>query len=173
MTVAAVARAAASSNGSLYHRFGDRVGLPVAAQDRLLSRIEAETAQALVRAEAEPSDEAAVRMLAHAAIDLYAVHRAGMRAFLVEGQGVAQLQPRNDVWTHTIAATVTGWLTGRLGAAPADAEAAYRIIHALGITHAQLDEPRISPVPLSADALALAPARAVLAVVRPADLPEC
>ena len=36
VTVAAVADRAGTSNGSLYHRFGDRAGLLQAAQDRAL-----------------------------------------------------------------------------------------------------------------------------------------
>ena len=64
VTVAAVARAARTSNGSLYHRFGDRAGLLLAAQDRALGAIETQTLAAFARADAEPAtdagDEAAV-----------------------------------------------------------------------------------------------------------------
>lgn len=176
VTVAAVARAAGTSNGSLYHRFGDRAGLLLAAQDRALGAIETQTLAAFARADAEPAtdagDEAAVLLLAHAAVGLYDEHRAAMRAFLVEGREVREggdlvgLQERNDAWARVLATTITGWLVRRLGAAPPQAEAAYRIIHALGVTQALLDEPRISPTPLDPEVLARSLARAVLAIVR-------
>lgn len=173
VTVAAVARAAGTSNGSLYHRFGDRTGLVLAAQDRALGEIESATLAAFARADAEPAteagDEAAVLLLAHAAVGLYDEHRAAMRAFLVEGRegrDLVGLRERNDAWARVLATTITGWLQRRLGAAPPQAEAAYRIIHALGVTQALLDEPRISPTPLDPDVLARSLARAVLAIVR-------
>lgn len=165
VTVAAVAKAAGASNGSLYHRFGDRTGLLLAAQDRLLGAIERDTTAAFVRADGETSDRAAVLSLSRAAIAIFGEHRAVMRAFVVEARSLPALQPRTDAWAHQIAATITSWLTGRLGASPPEAEAAYRIIHALGVTQAVLDEPRISTVPLAPEVLAEALARAVLAVV--------
>src|SRR5690242_19817308 len=75
VTVAAVAQQAGASNGSLYHRFGDRAGLLRAAQERALSAIEAETAAAFARADGEADDVRALRLLAHAALDIFARHR--------------------------------------------------------------------------------------------------
>lgn len=166
VTVAAVAEAAGTSNGSLYHRFRDRTGLLLAAQDRGLGDLEAAVAQAFAAADDEPDDEQAVRMLARSAVDLFAGHRGALRAFLVEGQGVVDFAPRNDAFAHGLAVTVTGWLRARFGAAPLAAEAAYRMIHALGVTQALLDGERVSTTPLPSDVLADALAVAVLAVVR-------
>ena len=84
VTVAAVARAAGASNGSLYHRFGDRHGLLLAAQARALGTIEAETATAFAEADTEPDDEQAVALLATAAVDLFVRHGGSLRAFLVD-----------------------------------------------------------------------------------------
>lgn len=166
VTVAAVARAAGTSNGSLYHRFRDRTGLLVAAQDRALAELEALVGAAFAVADAERDDERAVRQLATAAVDLFGTRRGALRAFLVEGRGVPELTPRTDAFTHGLAATVTGWLRARFGAPPAAAEAAYRIILALGVSQSLLEEEQVSTVALAPEALAEALAAAVLAVVR-------
>lgn len=171
VTVAAVAREAGTSNGSLYHRFGDRTGLLLATQDRLLAAIEAETVAAFERADAEPDDARAVRLLARAAVELYGAHRPALRAFLVEGREVEAFVARNTAWSHAVAATITGWLRGRLGASGADAEASYRIIHALGVTQALVDDAQVSPTPVTPGHLADALARAVLAITGRAPPP--
>lgn len=166
VTVAAVAAAAGTSNGSLYHRFGDRTGLLVAAQDRAMSEIEVATAEAFARADAEPSDQAAIGMLARAALEIFDRHHGAMRAFLVEGRGQPEFEARTVAASHLLATTVTSWLRRRLGTSPADAEAAYRILFALGAAQALFSDEQVSPGRLSADDLADALTRAVSAVVR-------
>jgi AcrR family transcriptional regulator len=166
VTVAAVARRAGTSNGSLYHRFGDRGGLLRAAQDRALSAIEEETAAAFARADGEPDDTRALGLLARAALEIFARHRGPMRAFLVEGQGEPAIQERNERSSHLLATTVTRWLRNRFGASRPDAEAAWRILFALGASQALFDDAQVSPGSLDSDAFADAVARAVGAVVR-------
>ncbi len=156
VTVAAVARRAGTSNGSLYHRFGDRTGLLLAAQDRALGTIEDETAAAFARADDERDDDAALQMLARAALDIFARHRGPMRAFLVEVRDDAGIETRNERSSQLLAATVTRWLRRRFGASPSDAEAAWRILFALGASQALVDDASIPPEAI---------ARAVRAVV--------
>ena len=165
VTVAAVAQQAGASNGSLYHRFGDRAGLLRAAQERALSAIEEETAAAFARADGEADDVRALRLLAHAALDIFARHRGPMRAFLVEGQGDPAIDARNERSSHLLASTVTGWLRGRFGASRSDAEAAWRILFALGASQALFEDAQVSPGSLDGAAFADAVARAVGAVV--------
>lgn len=165
VTVAAVARAAGASNGSLYHRFGDRTGMLLAAQDRALGAIETETAAAFARADGEPDDLRALRLLARAALEIFARHRGPMRAFLVEGQGSTEMAARNERSSHLLAATVTGWLRSRFGASRADADAAWRILFALGAAQALFPDDQVSPAGLDDAAFADAVARAVGAVV--------
>jgi AcrR family transcriptional regulator len=166
VTVAAVAQRAGTSNGSLYHRFGDRAGLLRAAQDVALRAIEEETAAAFARADDEPDDGRALRLLARAALEIFARHRGPMRAFLVEGQGEPAIDTRNEQSSHLLATTVTGWLRRRFGASRADAEAAWRILFALGASQALFDDAQVSPGSLDGAAFADAVARAVGAVVR-------
>ncbi|GAA4731296.1 hypothetical protein GCM10023350_13300 [Nocardioides endophyticus] len=166
VTVAAVARQAGTSNGSLYHRFGDRGGLLRAAQDRALTAIEEETAAAFARADGEPDDTRALGLLARAALEIFARHRGPMRAFLVEGRGEQAIQARNEHSSHLLATTVTRWLRSRFGASRQDAEAAWRILFALGASQALFDDAQVSPDSLGSDAFADAVARAVGAVVK-------
>jgi AcrR family transcriptional regulator len=164
VTVAAVAKAADTSNGSLYHRFGDRTGLLVAAQDLALGQIERATTAAFSRADAETDDDRALGLLARAALDIFAEHRGAMRAFLVESE--SPFMARNVRSSHLLAATVTGWLRSRFGTAPADAEAAYRILFALGAAQALFEDGQVSPGRLSRAAFADAVARAIGALAR-------
>lgn len=166
VTVAAVARAAGASNGSLYHRFGDRTGLLLAAQELALGRIESATATAFARADAEPDDDRALRLLAGAALDIFAEHRGAMRAFLVEAQGQHGFEERNVRSSHLLAGTVTGWLRHRFGAAEPEAEAAWRLLFALGAAQALFADAQVSPTTLPRTAFADAVARAVGALVR-------
>lgn len=166
VTVAAVAKTAGASNGSLYHRFGDREGLLRAAQDVALERIEAATAAAFARADAEPDDDHALALLARAALDIFATHRGAMRAFLVEAQGQPRFEERNVRSSHTLAVTVVGWLRQRFGTTRADAEAAWRVLFALGAAQALFDDAQVSPGRLARDDFADAVARAVGALAR-------
>lgn len=168
VTVAAVASAAGTSNGSLYHRFGGRTGLLLAAQERALTAIETATAAAFARADAEPDDDRAVALLARAALDIFVEHRGAMRAFLVEAPGTpdfAAIEARSVRSSHLLARTVTGWLRRRFATTAADAEAAYRILFALGASQALFADDQVSPGPLTHEHFADAVARAVRAVV--------
>jgi AcrR family transcriptional regulator len=167
VTVAEVARRSGTSNGSLYHRFGDRTGLLLAAQDRALSAIEQATGAAFARASAEPDDDRAIALLVRAALDIFAEHRGAMRAFLAQGQGDDRFEERNVRSSHLIARTVIDWLRQRFDTPRTDAEATYRILFALGATHALFEDRQVSPGPLSRTAFAEAVTRAVGAIARP------
>lgn len=166
VTVAAVAQRAGTSNGALYHRFGDRSGLLAAAQDRALERIEAETAAAFATADGEADDHHAVRLLAHAALRIFAAHRPALRAFLVEVQGEPALESRTQQSAHALATTVTGWTRTRFGASETQAQAAWRMLFALGASQALFDDRQVSATPLDREALGEELARAIEAVVQ-------
>lgn len=166
VTVAAVAQRAGTSNGALYHRFGDRQGLLVAAQARALEAIEGETTAAFAAADGEPDDDAALRLLAGAALRIFTEHRPVLRAFLVEAQSDPVLEQRSQASVHLLAATVTGWLRARLGASEAAAEASWRMIYAIAVSQSLFDDAQVSPAPVDRDTLAAALARAVAAVLR-------
>lgn len=167
VTVAAVAERAGTSNGSLYHRFRGRSGLLLAAQDRALGWIEQETAAAFRRADDEPDDELAVRLLVEAALGIFRSHHATMRSFLVEARGHAEHDERTVATSHALARLVTGWLRERFDVGVEDAEAAWRILFALGAAESLFDEDQISPTRLTEHDLATSVTRAIRAVVHP------
>lgn len=167
VTVAGVAQRSGSSNGSLYHRFGDRAGLLAAAHERALELVGAETAEAFARADAEPDDDDALLLLAKAALGIFARYSGAVRVFLVEAATEDAVAARNRRANHALAGTVTAWLRERFGAGAAEAEAAWRILFALGAAQALVPGDQVSPVDLARHRLARAVADALGAVVRP------
>lgn len=157
VTVAAVAERAGASNGSLYHRFGDRAGLLHALHARSFDAMLQDTAQAFLAADALSDDDDAARHLAAAALAIFGRHRAAMRAFLVEVADDPAVESRNAEVTEGIRAVVVDWLIRRFGASPAGAEDAFALLYSLGASQAL-----VGPTTMSPDAVAAA----VLAVSR-------
>lgn len=151
VTVAAVAERAGTSNGSLYHRFGDRAGLLRALHERSFSAMVEETGAAFLLADALADDDAAAHHLASAALAIFGRHRAAMRAFLVEMADDPAVHARNDAVTAAIREVVTTWLVQRFGARPDAAEDAFGLLYALGASGAL-----VGPITISPDAVALA-----------------
>ncbi|WP_143544430.1 MULTISPECIES: TetR/AcrR family transcriptional regulator [unclassified Rhodococcus (in: high G+C Gram-positive bacteria)] len=169
VTIAAVAQRYGGSNGSIYHRFGDRTGLLMAAQEDVLTRIEHAAAAAFSAAEQESDDDRAVQMLAEAALAVFAEHRGAMRAFFIQSRNTTdgELFAARIVRTnHQLADTVTGWLSARFGTSDADAEATWRILFAIGASQAVFDDQDLSARSTSESELSDALARAVSAVAR-------
>lgn len=168
VTIAAVARQANASNGSLYHRFGDRTGLLLATQQRCFEQISAETAEAFAGADAalaaEVSREMVAEGLAAAALAIFRRHHGAFRAFLVEGNGQPEFEGPSTVFLHDLARRVTSWLREHLDAGEAGAEAAWRLLFSIGAGRAIADDAQVSPTALADDVFARALAAAVLAV---------
>ena len=112
----------------------------------------------------EAEHEAAAH-LATAAVELFVRHRGGPRAFLVDAHRTPELEGASTAFTHRLAQTVTGWLRERFGCDAASAEAAWRLLFALGAARALFDDEAVSPTYLPPQDLAASLARAVLAVV--------
>ncbi len=169
VTVAAVARAAKTSNGSLYHRFGDRAGLLRAAQRRAFAEMEDETTRAFTFATealgaATPRVDVAVT-LAAAAFDIFDRHRGAVRAFMIQGSDEPAIVAGTEEFLHGLAGRVTQWLVASLGARPDRAEAAWRVLLALGVSEALLDDAQVSATPLATEDLARSVGYAVLAII--------
>ncbi|TSD68224.1 TetR family transcriptional regulator [Aeromicrobium piscarium] len=139
VTVAAVARRAGTSNGSLYHRFGDREGLLVALQRDTLDRLEAE-ALAVMELAREQEPEAAMRSAVRGALRLFGQYRSALRAFFVEGQEVAAFEARNAECLRRLSESAEALLVDRLGVAATEAAAIYRVLFSVGATRALFTE---------------------------------
>lgn len=170
VTVAAVATAAQTSNGSLYHRFGDRRGLLLAAQAHAFEQIQNETQDALALAEKALNDgatrESVATALSSAAFAIFTRHRGATLAFLIESNADAEHAARTEEFLHSLAAAVTAWMRAHLAATEDGAETAWRILLALGISRALLDDARVSPRALAPETVAATTGRAVLAALQ-------
>src|SRR3990170_1412176 len=94
LTVAAVSRESGASNGALYHRFGDRRGLLIAAQDRFLTQLEADWLATLGPIWDNPDDRPFLRELAATFLQIFAQHRRLFHAFMVTGNDDIELRHR-------------------------------------------------------------------------------
>jgi AcrR family transcriptional regulator len=132
VTVARVAARARTSNGALYHRFGNREGLLAAASDRLLSSIEAELARALADASRIADDLQALRTVIEAHLNVFDQRETLLRAFMIEGRGEAALERRGFAASALVGRTVSRWLIERFRCSPRTADTVYRLLFAFG-----------------------------------------
>lgn len=107
MTVDAVVRLAGTSNGSLYARFGDRLGLLAAVQDRFLERL-SELRSTQAAALAESTDlaaalEATVRGFAH----VFLANRRAFDAFMLQTLSIPAFRERGSAATREAAADLS------------------------------------------------------------------
>ncbi|MFD1859235.1 TetR/AcrR family transcriptional regulator [Aeromicrobium camelliae] len=161
VTVAAVARRAGTSNGSLYHRFGDRQGLLLAVQDSLLTALENEAVAVMDEAaplEPRPAAEHAVA----GALRLFASYRPVLRAFFVEGQSADAFARRNARCLHLLASHAEQLLVDRVGLTPTRAAAVYRVLFSVGAAQSLFTEEHMRGEPVARDELAAVLIRLVL-----------
>jgi AcrR family transcriptional regulator len=166
-TVAAVAHRSDTSNGALYHRFGDRLGLLVAAQERFLTQIENELGTAVACAAAQADDTTALDVLVEAFHRVFTDHRRLFRAFLIEGREERALHDRGIATSHRVAGATTAWLQSRFGCPPQAADLAYRLLFSLGATRALFDDTDLTPSPVHVGELRHSLRNALLGTVRP------
>ena len=132
VTIARVATKARTSNGALYHRFGNREGLLAAASDRLLSSIEAEITRALTGASRIADDVRALRMVIKTILDVFERHAALLRAFMIEGRGEVARERRGFAASSLVGNEVSRWLIARFGCSPRTADTIFRLLFAFG-----------------------------------------
>ncbi|WP_293780723.1 TetR/AcrR family transcriptional regulator [uncultured Aeromicrobium sp.] len=161
VTVAAVAERAGTSNGSLYHRFGDRQGLLLAVQDSLLAALENEAAAVMEQTASLEPAEAAEHAVA-GALRLFTSYRPVLRAFFVEGQSVEAFAERNARCTHRLASRAERLLIERVGLSPTRAAAVYRVLFSVGAAQSLFTEQQMRGEPVAQDELAAVLIRLVL-----------
>ena len=134
VTVARVTVKARTSNGALYHRFGSREDLLVAAQHRFLSDVEAEVARALADAKKIPADLRALRIAVETILDIFDRHEALVRAFMIEGRGEVALERRGYAASALLGNAISLWLIERFGCSSRTADTVFRLLFAFGAT---------------------------------------
>lgn len=113
LTVDAVILRAGTSTGSFYARFGDRVGLLAAVQERFLSRLrEAAAAQADEIAEV-PDLRQALTIMVEGFLSTFRTNRNAFNAIMVQNRGVPDFRARGSRATESAAAQLRRLLADR------------------------------------------------------------
>jgi AcrR family transcriptional regulator len=132
VTVERVSAKARTSNGALYHRFGNREGLLAAAHDRVLSSIEVEVTKALAHPSQIADDTRALRIVVKTFLDVFDRREALLRAFMIEGRGVVALERRGFAASAHVGNAVSSWLIARFGCSSRTADTIFRLLFAFG-----------------------------------------
>ncbi|MHB6910359.1 TetR/AcrR family transcriptional regulator [Streptomyces sp. DB-54] len=128
LTIAAVSQESGVSNGSLYHRFGDRQGLLLAAQQRFLEKLEADWLSASAPLWQSEDLDTVLARLVEEYLETFAAHRRIFHAFMVTGYNDPELRARGAETGRRIAHFMIEQLTGRFGCSPEAADTAHRIL---------------------------------------------
>jgi len=127
LNIAAVSRESGVSNGALYHRFGDRHGLVVAAQDRFLGQVETEWQTTLVPLEKLDDPQELLARLVETWKELTERHRALFHAFMITQWDDDDLRRRGARMNAIATREAIRLLTERFHCSPEAAETAHRI----------------------------------------------
>lgn len=129
-TIAAISRLSGVSNGALYHRFGDRRGLLLAAHDRFLTRLETDwlTVSAPVWRIEDPNTLLAE--LVDAYLGVFTEHRRTFRAFLMTKDVDRDVHVRARRTSEQGAQFIAEQLALRFDCPPPVATVAYQLLYA-------------------------------------------
>lgn len=150
LTIAAVSEASGVSNGSIYHRFGDRRNLLVAAQDRFLAQIEAAWLSRTAAAWDIPDPTALLARMIDVFLTVFTEHRLIFQAFMLSGHDDPELRQRGTATTRRAARGFSALLIDRFGATPDAADSAYRILWGQAVsaalfTYEEVTEATVDP----------------------------
>ncbi|MEV0248397.1 TetR/AcrR family transcriptional regulator [Nocardia sp. NPDC050712] len=133
LTITAVSKLSGSSNGSLYHRFGDRHGLLIAAQARFLSGVESTWTSRSGPIWDSPDLDTLVTRLVDAFLDIFEAHRKLFQAFMITSYDDPALRARGTDTSRSAAAAVAQLLVERAGCTPEAADTAFRVLYAQAV----------------------------------------
>jgi len=130
VTIAAISRESGVSNGALYHRFGDRRGLLLAAHDRFLSGLEADWLDASVPIWGIADPDWLLAELVRAYLRVFTDRRRIFRAFLLSKDSDSDVLARGLDTSRRGARFIVEQLAGRFGCPPDPATVAYELLYA-------------------------------------------
>ncbi|MEU6371637.1 TetR/AcrR family transcriptional regulator [Streptomyces sp. NPDC046909] len=133
LNIAAVSRESGVSNGALYHRFGDRHGLLVAAQDRFLNDV-----TTYWMATSEPlwhldDPDELLTGLVDLFLRLFAERRSVFHAFMVTGRADPDLHSQGAAMMRRAADHFVSRFGERFGCTPSAAATVHQILQAQAI----------------------------------------
>jgi len=140
VTIAAISRESGVSNGALYHRFGDRRGLLLAAHDRFLSRLESDWLSASAPIWAVDDPDALLSALVEAYLQVFTDHRRTFRAFLMSKDTDLDVRIRGLQTSERGSRFIVDQLATRFGCAPEVATVAYQLLYGQAILIVLFDD---------------------------------
>ncbi|QFQ95530.1 TetR/AcrR family transcriptional regulator [Streptomyces phaeolivaceus] len=167
LSIAAVSRESGVSNGALYHRFGDRRGLLVAAQQHFLDSTVTDwlaTSESLWSL--DDPDELLARLV-DLFLRVFTERRSVFHAFMITGRADPELQAQGADMMRHAAEYFTSHLSERFGCTTAAAATAHQIMHAQAVLLALLDDSQTATVGLTPAARRRHLVRALSAVLQP------
>jgi AcrR family transcriptional regulator len=129
VTVAAISRESGVSNGALYHRFGDRRGLLLAAHDRFLSRLELEWLSVSAPLWSVEDPDELLSELVDAYLQVFTEHRRTFRAFLMTRDSDADVRARGLATSERGSRFIVEQLASRFGSSVGAAVVAYQLLY--------------------------------------------
>jgi AcrR family transcriptional regulator len=129
VTVAAISRESGVSNGALYHRFGDRRGLLLAAHDRFLSRLEVEWLSVSAPLWSVEDPDELLSELVDAYLQVFTEHRRTFRAFLMTKDSDADVRARGLATSERGSRFIVDQLVSRFGCSVGAAMVAYQLLY--------------------------------------------
>jgi AcrR family transcriptional regulator len=154
VTLNAVCEASETSNGAVYHLFGNRVGLLGAAHQVLLARVQSSIEAALEYALQLSDPREAVAAIVTGYIDTFTAQNRLLRAFLVEGNDVPELRERGDRVGFAIDDSVSQALQRITGCSTERASTSVYMILSVATTHMLFGGARFMKSPPSTSELA-------------------
>lgn len=154
LTVDAVIARAGTSNGAFYARFGDRLGLLGAVQERFLGRLR-DSAAAQAAELADVSDlRQALAIMVDGFLATFRTHRNAFNAIMVQNRGVPDFRARGGQATESAAAQLHDLLADRSEQVThpdldTAADIAFRTLFALATQIVMMDESEVTGRTLS------------------------
>lgn len=154
LTVEAVIARAGTSNGAFYARFGDRLGLLAAVQERFLGRLrDAAAAQAAELADVADLGQA-LGIMAEGFLATFRANRNAFNAIMVQNRGVPDFRARGRRATESAAAQLHELLVARSEQVrhpdlDTAADFAFRTLFALATQIVMMDESEVTGRTLS------------------------
>lgn len=154
VTVAAVAKLSDTSNGAIYHLYGNRLGLLGAAHQVLLARVQASIEATLDQALRIRAPRKAVAAIVTSYIETFTRESTLLKAFLIEGNEVPELRERGDRVGFTIDERVSAALQQIAGCSQERAATSVYMILSVATTHMIFGDARFLRTPPSTAELA-------------------
>jgi AcrR family transcriptional regulator len=140
LTIAAVSRESGVSNGALYHRFGDRRSLLLAAHDRFLSRLELDWLSASAPIWAIDEPDALLSELVANYLQVFTEHRRTFRAFLMSKDSDVDVRARGLATSERGSRFIVEQLASRFGCPWDAAMGAYQLLYGQAILLVLFDD---------------------------------